>query len=769
MGAKLRTLLFVLIGVSVFCEIPANNWHAYLSYYQTIAITQGDQKIFAANENGLFSYDLTDKSFETKSRVEGLSDSGISAISWSTTKKALLIGYSNGNIDLYSGNSILNLPDLKLKASIANKSINNIFCEGDFAWLSSDFGIVKINLKKWEVAETWMIGPDATPVSVNELTADDRYFWAATESGIFRAEKSNPNLQDYHNWILQDGLPFPRNQFNSIAISNSKVFACDNAGKIYSFDGTSWQSVYPEITGIRKIRGGSSALALVCEKSIEVLGSNTRMTVSNYGMLIPGDSKINPTDALISNSGDLWIGDHTFGLIQKSVDGSFHSMVPTSPLNNNALKLSSSKTNLFIATGKDDSQAASVPAEIHRLKGQEWFSVNEIIDMKLSGLKDITKVVSSPANPEHYWGSTRDDGLIEFEGQKVIKLYNSTNSALSSQNGICKTGGLTYDIDGNLWVTNPFGSNQLHIIKPDGSWKSFSYPGINNQFTAAGDMIITKADTKWIIVNNSDLFALRTKNTLDNTLDDQYRKTSVRSRFSNGETTLIKGYNQINILAEDKDGYLWVGTENGVVLYTNPETLFGDTEFYGVQPSVDLGDGLFHPLLDNEMVNAMAVDGGNRKWFGTTNSGVFLFSADGSNLIRHFNTDNSPLFSNNISSIAINSQNGEVFFATERGLISWIGDATEGENSFQHLYAWPNPVRETYHGDVTIDGLTGESSVKITDVAGNLVYKTISNGGRATWNGKNRNGDRVSTGVYLIFCANRDGSQSRVIKLLFIH
>jgi len=769
MNAKLRTLIFVVIGISVFSEIPANNWHSYLSYYQTIAIAQGDQHIYAANENGLFSYNLSDKSFESKSRVEGLSDSGISAISWSASKGALLIGYSNGNLDLLSGNTILNLPDLKLKSSIANKSINNIFCEGDFAWLSCDFGIVKINLKKWEVAETWVIGPEASPMAVNELTADVRYFWAATEAGVFRAEKSNPNLQDYHNWILQDRLPYPHNPFNSIAVFNNKVYACDNAGKVYSSDGTSWQFDYPEITGIRKIKAFASALTFICDKNIEVIGASSRITVSNYDALLPANSIISPADALISNSGDVWIGDRTFGLIQKPGSGGYLSIVPSSPSDNNARKLSTAGSNLFIATGNDDSQSASVPAEIHILKDQKWNSVNEVTDSKLSGLKNITNVVSSPANPAHCWGSTRSDGLVEFEGDKSVKIYNSSNSPLGSQNGACKVGGFTHDANGNLWLTNPSGSNQLHFIKPDGTWKSFSYPGIDNQFSSAGDLIITKNDTKWVIVNHSDLFALRTKNTLDNSQDDLYRKTSVRSRFSNGETTVFKGYRQVNILAEDQDGYLWVGTENGVVLYTNPETLFGDTEFYGVQPSVDLGDGLFHPLLENEVVNAIAVDGGNRKWFGTTNSGVFLFSADGSKLLRHFNTDNSPLFSNSVSSIAINGQNGEVFFATERGLISWMGDATEGEGSFQHLYAWPNPVRETFQGDITIDGLVGESTVKITDVAGNLVYKTTSYGGRATWNGKNRNGNRVSTGVYLIFCAGREGNQSRVIKLLFIH
>lgn len=769
MSAKLRTLIFVVIGILFSIEIPANNWHSYLSYYQIIAIAQGDQKIFAANENGLFSYNRSDDSFETRSRVEGLSDSGISAINWSISKEALLIGYSNGNLDLLLENTILNLPDLKLKTSITNRSINNILCEGDFAWLSCDFGIVKINLKRWEVAETWVIGPEASPIAVKELAVDEHYFWAATESGVFRAEKTNPNLQDFKNWILQDRLPFPQNQFNSITIFNNRVYTCNTAEKIYSFDGTTWQSVYPEITGIRKIKSFPSALVLVCDKRVEVISANSRISVTVYGTLLPTTTKINPSDALIGNSGELWIGDHIFGLIRKTGDGLYNSIVPSSPANNNSRWLTTYGTNIYSATGENDSESATVPAEIHRLKDQNWVSINEYSDNKLAGLKNITRVVPSSANPEHFWGSTQGDGLLEFEGQKTIKLYNSNNSPLESQNGTCIIGGLTYDAAGNLWLTNPLGKNQLHVIKPDGTWKSFSYPGIDNQFTLAGDVLITKADTKWIIVNNSDLFALRTKNTLDNTVDDLYRKTSVRSRFSNGETTIIKGFNQINILAEDHDGYLWVGTENGIVLYTNPEALFGANDFYGVQPSVDLGDGIFHPILENEIVKAIAVDGGNRKWFGTTNSGVFLFSQDGSKLLRHFNTDNSPLFSNNVTSIAINGQNGEVFFATERGLISWVGDATEGDNSFQHLYVWPNPVRETYHGDITIDGLSNESTVKITDVAGNLVYKTTSKGGRAIWNGKNRNGARVNTGVYLIFCADIEGNQSRVIKLLFIH
>ena len=769
MNARLKILVCLVAGLAVWLNVTANNWHSYLSYYQIIALAQSDQKIYAANENGLFSYQLSGKSFTTVSKVEGLSDSGISAIGWSASKDGLLIGYSNGNLDLLTGNTITNLPDIKFKTSLANKQINSIFCEGDFAWLSCDFGIVKINLKKWEVSETWLIGPDASLIAVKELTDDEQYFWAATDAGVFKAQKMNPNLQDYHNWLLQDQPPVWQKGFASIAAYNKLIYACDTDGKSYSFDGTSWQLAYPAITGIRKIESFSLGLVLICDNRVELFTSNGHGTIANYGNLPQVTSMIFPKSALISSSGDLWIGDHTFGLIRKGPDGSFTSAVPSSPSDNSATKLTISGTNLYIATATYDAESAAIPAGIHRLQALHWFSLNAFTDPKLSGLKNITSVVPSLSNPDHYWASTRENGLLEFDGQKLSKLYNSNNSTLESFGGNCKIGGLKVDVAGNLWITNPFGRHQLHVLKPDGTIKSLTYPGIDNQFVSAGEVIITKTDTKWIIVNNSDLFALRTGSSVDNTNDDLYRKTSVRSRFSNSESTIIKGFNQVNDLAEDLNGYLWAGTESGVVLYSNPESIFGNTDFYGVQPSVDLGDGLYHPLLENLTVTSIAVDGGNRKWFGTANSGVYLYSEDGSRLIDHFTTENSPLFSDHINSIVIDGQNGEVFVATDHGLISWIGDAIDGSTSYHHLYVWPNPVRETYHGDITIDGLTIESTVKITEVNGNLVYQTMSNGGRATWNGKRGGGERVNTGVYLIFCSNSDGSQARVIKLLFIH
>jgi hypothetical protein len=191
----------------------------------------------------------------------------------------------------------------------------------------------------------------------------------------------------------------------------------------------------------------------------------------------------------------------------------------------------------------------------------------------------------------------------------------------------------------------------------------------------------------------------------------------------------------------------------------------------GYQPEIPRNDGTIYVdlLLSTEKINDIAVDGGNRKWIATEKSGVFLVSDDGKKEIRHFTEENSPLFSNNVLTLAVNDLTGEVFFGTDKGIVSYRGEATEATDDFGKVYVFPNPVREDFEGDITVTGLARDANVKFTDISGNLVYETTALGGQAVWDGRNFRGERVHTGVYLVFCTNRDGSRTRVTKLLFIH
>jgi hypothetical protein len=229
--------------------------------------------------------------------------------------------------------------------------------------------------------------------------------------------------------------------------------------------------------------------------------------------------------------------------------------------------------------------------------------------------------------------------------------------------------------------------------------------------------------------------------------------------------------NEIYSIAEDRKGNIWLGSNKGILVYYSPSRVFSGEDFYAQQIIVPRNDGsgLGDPLLGTESVTTIEVDGANRKWIGTRSGGVFLVSEDGLEQIHSFNTDNSPLLSNSITDIAINPTSGEVYFATDNGIISFISDATEPNDLFRDVYVFPNPVREDYFGDVIISGLMENSFVKITDLNGNLVFETTSLGGQALWNGQNLRGERVATGVYLVFCSSEDGLNTHVTKLLFIH
>jgi len=238
----------------------------------------------------------------------------------------------------------------------------------------------------------------------------------------------------------------------------------------------------------------------------------------------------------------------------------------------------------------------------------------------------------------------------------------------------------------------------------------------------------------------------------------------------NSQGEFFNEMSDVYSMAEDLNGEIWVGTSGGVAVFSNPERIWTESVNYATRPGVNLpADGNFHPLLEKETITAIAIDGANRKWFGTKTSGVFLISADGETEIKHFNSENSPLPNNEITDIAINQLTGEVFMGTAAGLISYMGDATSGNKEFSDVYVYPNPVRETYEGPIVVKGLVENTDVKITDISGNLVYKTVSLGGQAIWDGRNLNGNRCKTGVYLVFMAGPMGEKTKITKLLFIH
>jgi ligand-binding sensor domain-containing protein len=298
------------------------------------------------------------------------------------------------------------------------------------------------------------------------------------------------------------------------------------------------------------------------------------------------------------------------------------------------------------------------------------------------------------------------------------------------------------------------------VLRPDGSW-------IINPLTidapTIGDIIITAIGQKWIVLPRGyGLFILDDNKTPEVFNDDRFKKLLVQDP-ENLPISFVYS------IAEDLDGNIWVGTDQGPLIYYNPEKVF-DTDLKASRIKIQRNDGTDQAdiVLKTETITSIAVDGANRKWLGTASSGTFLLSPDGTRQLLSFNEQNSPLFSNSIVSLSVDNKTGDVWFGTLKGVQSYRGNATSGEEKFTNVYTFPNPVREDFHGNVTITGLLRDSQIRITDISGNLVTEMVSDGGVATWDLKTYNGRRVSTGVYLVFCASRDGSQTYVTKMLVI-
>ncbi len=361
------------------------------------------------------------------------------------------------------------------------------------------------------------------------------------------------------------------------------------------------------------------------------------------------------------------------------------------------------------------------------------------------------------------WGG----GVLEFKSGKFVKRYDNYNSTLQTQlpnepqSPYVRIAGMAFDSKGSLWVTNTGVDKVLSQLQPDGTWKAFELSGAANEFI--GKVVVTQNDDKWIVVpRGKGLYVL-------NSANDQSKAQKVVALFRNQEGEYLTEMNDVYSMTEDLNGELWVGTSAGVAVFSNPQKIWTENVMYATRPGLNLHDNYFHPLLEKETITAIAVDGANRKWIGTKTSGIFLVSEDGDTELKNFTTENSPLPNNEITDIAINQKTGEVFIGTTSGLVSYMGEATSANEVFSDVYVYPNPVRETYDGSIVIKGLVEDTDVKITDISGNLVYKTSSLGGQAVWDGKNLNGNRCKTGVYLVFLTDQTGENTKITKLLFIH
>jgi len=767
------SLLFLLL-TSYFlqAQIGIEEWREHSPYYKTISVTEGKNRIYCATPYSLFYYDRNEDALGRMSTVTGLSDVNITAIGYDRSTNYLVIAYDNANIDLIYNGRIINISDIKRKSIVGSKRINKIIFRNSLVYLACDFGIVVINPKRKEIKDTYYIGPEGKSIGIKDLDYDENLFYAATTEGIYTAFVDEQNLSNYAFWHKDTTLLFPDIEYNCIAIHSSGLYvnqlgASYNTDSVFVKKNGSWERFSEVPVGIvNQIKSYGDTLLFSHAYSYRYFYNNmTKMFKAyTYGGVSPM-----PNDIILDHKHKFWIADNTESLVYNYSGWNYSFYKPSGPAYKDAYSICSANGQIWIAGGgiESDWSAAYAKKGIYNFKNQNWTSINQKNNETFDTIQDILKIVINPQNENEIFIGSWGKGIIQMRDNKVINVFNDKNSSLSqavNYPGFIGVAGLAYDNNNYLWVTNTTNSNSLSFMKPNGQWKALSLsPYVTTQ--AVGDLVIDDMGQKWIILpRGGGIIVYNDNNTPETPYDD--RKTKITGADNHGKLPSMGVYS----LAKDKEGAIWVGTDKGVAVFFSPEMVFSGDNYDAQQIYIEQ-EGISQYLLESEIVTAITIDGADRKWFGTKNAGVFLMSKDGSEQIYHFTRDNSPLLSNNIYSIGIDHESGEVFFGTENGIISFRSTATQGpdfqpENS---ITVFPNPVKPNYNGPIAIKGLVENANVKITDTYGNLVYETTALGGQAIWNGKNFSGDRVATGVYLVFSSDDiTGEQTATSKILFI-
>ena len=668
-----RYLLVVAFILLAYCNALAGGvgtWKNYLAYSDVQWVEEGSNKLYVLASNSLYTYNKNDQSIKTYDKVNGLSDTDIRFIAWNKTARRLVIIYSNNNIDLLDDRgNVTNVPDYYLKTTMADKTVNGIDMSGAYCYLSTGFGLVKLNVAKAEISDSYNLS-----FPVNYSYIEGGYIYAASQSnGLYRAALS-ANLLDRNNWT-------------SIG------------------------------TYVERPRTADATL------------------LAQAKTLNPGGPKYNGFTYIQYLNNRLY-----------TVPGLFKS-------------------------GYVDS---NTPGSVQILHDGEWANYQENLSLKTGyDYLDNNVLAVDPRNANHVFVGGRT-GLYEFLDGQLKAYYNKDNSLLQGAmykgrelgNNYVLINGLRFDNKGDLWILNSQASREnLLRLSADGQMTSFSKPALMKDGVGGSvltSMVFDNRNNLWFCNDHWDYPALFC-----------YQPTTDKllsfTRFVNedGSNLDLVPHSVMPL----SNGDVWVTTTIGPLLLSqsvidNPETAV----FTQVKVPRNDGTNLADYLLSGIDVTCMAIDGGGRKWFGTKANGVYLISADNMTQVKHITSSNSPLLSDNILSIAINNTTGEVFFGTDKGLCSYMSDATtpSDQPSEDKTYAYPNPVKPGYTGPITIVGLSMNADVKIVTTNGVLVAAGISNGGSFIWDGKDKSGKPVASGVYMVESADEDGNNGVVCKVAIV-
>ncbi|NTS39663.1 hypothetical protein HRG84_01995 [Flavisolibacter sp. BT320] len=737
---------------------PLGMWREHLPYQVALDVTASGTTIFAATPLSLFSIDTETGETTRYSAVSGLSETGISAIQFDAASQRLFVAYSNSNIDILSAGSIRNIPDLKRSALAGDKNIYAIYPDGRYAYLSTGLGIVLLDAEKYEAKELWAIGNNGGYVKTTAVAKTASHIYAATEEGLKRLPVNAANPGDFRSWQTISVSNAPA-RAKAVVTINGKAVVVQN-DSLFVENGNTWSFLFANGLPVTSLQVANDRLLLSqannsgpAQVTVVDVNGAVQQVLQQAGRIV------SPQKA-IYHQNSYWIADAAEGLVQVSAGG-IENYKPSSPQNIVLGEMTVQNGILWAAAGAVNSSwnYQYNPSGLFRLQGAEWSAFNRYSYPQLDSVLDVITVAIDPRDGS-VWSGSFGGGLIHsnVDGQPQIFKQGSPLGPTVGDPSSYRVAGLSFDAEANLWISNFGSTRQLHVVKPDGTWQSFTAPFTLNE-NAVAQIVVDDAGIKWIQSPLGNGLLLFDHGTFASTADDRWRLLQTGAGQGNLPAS------EVLCLAKDKEGAMWVGTTNGIAVFQCGSEVFSPA-CEAILPVVKEG-AFANYLFRGQEVRSIAVDGANRKWVATS-GGISLVSPLGDKLIANYTESNSPLLSNDVRKIAINGATGEVFMATAKGLVSLRAGAAEAEETKGSVLVFPNPVPPGYNGNIGIRGLPENSMVKITETAGKLVYQTRSLGGQAVWNGKDYKGAKAATGIYLVIAVDNLKGDQVVGKIVLV-
>ncbi len=736
-----------------------NAWESYYSYNNISVGTVSNQTIVTASQNALLLFDSSQGTAETITTIEGLSGDNISALA--SYENVILVGHENGllaQIDINTKEIIFESGITRSNTiSAEKKQINHIQLVANSAYVATGFGIVEVNPEPLDFGDTYYFGPTSDSTEVNQVFVFENALYAATEQGLFKTPQTNLNKLEFSSW---DQLAAGNWAF--LWVQDNSLYAVKDEGSSLSFfqlgDTVQKKATF---TGVLKnvSPNENGVLITVSNRVYDTDKSFVRtQTIGDLDGVKP-----NTFNFAISLNDQKWIGTSSEGLIRYADDTNFDLISPQGPLLNSIFDIEHLQQELWIAHGDYNLKYTPSLLEkygLSRYVDKQW---ENIPNNQLFNADSFVRVVAHPTEIGTLYACSFHGGIVALEDNTPVALWDQTNSGLESLTFAgpnyksIRVRDVLVDDNGNLWSITGYVQKGLKKRSPSGQWTGYDLSDAVLDYTQEAGY------SNLELYNNKILFFGGVQSGLIGV--DISQSPPQMKRIMGGDMGLPS--DDIRSIRLDKDNRLWVGTRDGLVILYAPNRFFEeDTQLRSVVIS---DGGNLRELLSGQFISDIEVDGNNQKWISTTSSGVFLISPDGSQILQHFTKENSPLPTSSVKTIGINEVSGEVYFGTLNGMVSFQGDAYAESESLSEANVFPNPVRPNFLGNVVIRGLQQKTRIKITDIAGNLVYDTTSQGGSISWNLRSFSGARVRSGVYLIFITSKDGLDSAVKKLMVIN